>query len=120
MEGQFAVKRTPGRFKAIGADMALEQTINRYQKSSAGIIGSSRKKKYVAMWEITCHEMLAITNLHRELAGISTSSYEHETNRSFTLGATQQEERNIQSILDVIERNENPLLSQQWILSYTA
>ena len=48
MEGKFVVKQTAGRFKAVGADVALEQTINRSQKTPAGIICSSRKKHYVA------------------------------------------------------------------------
>ena len=108
MEGKFAVKRTPGCFKAVGADMALEQTINRAQKSVSGIIGSSKKKQYVAKWEIVYHEMLAITNLHRELAGLGTTSYELNVNRAFSMAATEFEEANIRSILDVIERNENP------------
>ena len=47
-----------GRFKAVGADLALEQTINRAQKSASGIIYSSRKKKFVAKWELIYHEML--------------------------------------------------------------
>ena len=48
--GKFGVKRTHGKFNAVGADMALEQTINRSQKSASGIIGNTRKKKFVAMW----------------------------------------------------------------------
>ena len=42
--GKFVVKRTHGKFSAVGADMALEQTINRSQKSASGIIGNTRKK----------------------------------------------------------------------------
>ena len=42
------VKRTPKQFKAVAADQSLEQTINRSQKSSGGIIGSTRKKDFVA------------------------------------------------------------------------
>ena len=38
------VKSTPGKFKAVAADQSLEQTINRSQKSSGGISGSTRKK----------------------------------------------------------------------------
>ena len=57
MEGNFVIKRTLGHFKAVGADMALEQTINRSQKSPAGIIGRSSRKNYVAKWEITYHEV---------------------------------------------------------------
>lgn len=43
LQGQFVVKRT-GKFKAVAAVQSLEQTINRSQKSSGGIIGSTRKK----------------------------------------------------------------------------
>jgi len=49
MEGKFAVKQTPQCFNGVGADMALEQQIiNRSQKSLSRIIGSTRKKQYVA------------------------------------------------------------------------
>ena len=41
LTGKFVVKRTNGRFKAMEADMALEQTIDKSQKSSSGIIGST-------------------------------------------------------------------------------
>ena len=51
MVGKFVVKRTHGKFVAVGADMALEQTISWWQKSASGIIGNTRKKKFVAMWE---------------------------------------------------------------------
>ena len=47
MAGKFVVKRTHGRFNAVRADMALEQTINQSQKSAFGIIGNTRKKKFV-------------------------------------------------------------------------
>ena len=42
-EGKFVVKRTEGKFTAVGADMCLEQTINRSQKSAGGIIGIQRR-----------------------------------------------------------------------------
>ena len=108
MEGRFAIKRTPGSFNAIGADMALEQTINKAQKSSSGIIGNSRKKNYVAKWEILYHEMLAITNLHRKLSSSFQNSYEQDVNRSYSAASTQSDEKDIQAIIDVIHRNENP------------
>ena len=44
------VKRSPGLFRAVGADMCLEQTINRSQKRMAGIIGSTRRKQFVAQF----------------------------------------------------------------------
>jgi len=92
----------------VEGDLALEQTINRVQKSASDIIGTSRKKNFVAKWELNYHEMLAITNLHRELAGIGCSSNELEVNRAFSKAGTEFAESNVQAILNVIERNENP------------
>ena len=46
--GKFMVKRTEGQFTAVGADMCLERTINRSQKSAGGIIGSTKRKQFVA------------------------------------------------------------------------
>ena len=42
MDGKFVVKRTHGKFNET--DMALEQTINRSQKSASGIICNTRRK----------------------------------------------------------------------------
>ena len=61
--GKFVVKRTEGQFTAVGADMCLEQTINRSQKSAGGIIGSTKRKQSVTQWEMIHHEMLATVNL---------------------------------------------------------
>ena len=108
MEGKFAVQRTKGHFKAVGADMALEQTINKSQKGTSGIIGNSRKKQFVAMWELIYHEMLAISSLHREISGVNITAYDSVINHNFNKSETTSSERNVQAIMDVIERNENP------------
>lgn len=55
--------------------------------------------------------MLGVTNLHRELTGSNTTNYELDVNRAFTTAATESEERNILSILQVIERKENPFVN---------
>ena len=56
-QGQFVVKRTPVKFNSVAADRSLEQTINRSQKSSGGIICSMSKEYFVAAWEMIYHEM---------------------------------------------------------------
>lgn len=111
MQGSFVVKRTAGRFKAVGVDMSLEQTINRSQKNTAGIIGSTRKKNFVAKWEMVYHEMLAISNLHRHLTGINSKAYELSVNHEFSKPQTASEEKLIQAIITFIESNENPFLA---------
>ena len=110
MEGNFVVKRTAGLFKAIAVDLALEQTINRSQKSSSGIIGSTKSKKYVAEWELIYHEMLSISNLHRELTGVSNSYYQLSTNHEFTAAQTKSDEERIITILSYIQDYKNPFL----------
>ena len=65
LAGKFVVKRSPGLFSAVGTDTCLEQTIDRSQKSTAGIIVSSKRKQFVTQWEIIYHKMLAVSSLHR-------------------------------------------------------
>ena len=61
--GKFVVEQTEVQFTAVGADVCLEQTINRSQKNAGGIIGSTKRKQSVTQWEMIHHEMLAIVNL---------------------------------------------------------
>ena len=105
MAGKFVVKRTHGKFNALGADMALEQTIMRSQKSASGIIDNTRQKKFVAMWEIIRNEMLAISNLFRELSGVSSSVSEGHVISKAEIATGEQK---VQAIIATIEKNENP------------
>ena len=61
--GKFVLKRTQGKFNSVGGDMCFEQMITQSQKSAGGIIGSSKRKHFVAQWEVIHHEMLAVVNL---------------------------------------------------------
>ena len=106
-EGKFVVKHTIGKFKAVGADMALEQTINRSQKSQSGIIGMTRKKAFVTKWQLIYHEMLEISNLHREVSGFKTED-EIDLNHNVSDHETQAGEKNVQLLIDFILRHENP------------
>ncbi|OXU18366.1 hypothetical protein TSAR_009882 [Trichomalopsis sarcophagae] len=67
MKGRFTVKKSLVSNTSVATDQALEQTINRDSKSTAGIIGHTRKKETVAIWDLTYHEFLAITNYFKEI-----------------------------------------------------
>ena len=108
LQGQFVVKRTPGKFKAVAADQSLEQTINRSQKSSGGIIGSTRKKVFVAEWEMIYHEMIAVSSLHRELSGSKPFYHELTVNHEFSDAETKARESNVRDMMEYIELYENP------------
>ena len=109
LAGKFVVKRNPVSFSAVGADMCLEQTINRSQKSSSGIIGSTHKKLYVAEWELIHHEMLAVSNLSKELSG-QRHTYELAFHHEFTASETQKTELNVQAIMSTITAHGNPFV----------
>ena len=108
LAGQFVVKRTPGKFKAVGADMCLEQTINKSQKSSGGIIGSTKKKQYVAKWELLYHEMLGVGNLFRELSGVNPCNTELTLNHEFRIQETIASEMKIADMVSFIVAHDNP------------
>jgi hypothetical protein len=106
MAGMFVVKRTPGRFNAVGADMCLEQTINGSQN---GIIGSTKKKNFVAQWEIIQHEILAVVNLYREISALQTPSSELVVNHEFTQSATNTSEANVRDIITYMTKRTQPM-----------
>ena len=95
IEGKFVVKRTPGKFKAVAADQCLEQTINRSQRSSGGIIGSTRKKDFVADLEMLYYEMIAVSSLHIELSGSKPFYHELTVNHEFSEAETKARESNV-------------------------
>ena len=53
--GNFAVKRTEGKFNKVPTDQCIEQTINRQQKSRGGIIGYATNPSTVQRWVLTSH-----------------------------------------------------------------
>ena len=102
------VKRTPGKFKAVTADQSLEQTISLSQKSSGGIIGSTRKKDFVAEWEMICHDMIAVSSPHRELRGSRPFYHELTVNQELSDAETKARESNIRDMIEYIELYESP------------
>ena len=105
-EGYFVVKHTLGKFKSVGADMALEQTINSSQENSVGITGTTRQEAFVTKWELIYHGMLGISNLHREISELKTEN-EIDMNHNLNDYEMQIEEKNVQLLIDVILRHEN-------------
>ncbi|KAG8172089.1 hypothetical protein JTE90_002516 [Oedothorax gibbosus] len=73
--GNFVVRQSKRPFTAVSPDMKLEQTIQRSQKSSNGIIGQRRQQMYVTEWELMYHEVLGVSNSYREILGVDSSGY---------------------------------------------
>ena len=110
MAGKFMVKRTEGKFSAVGADMCLEQTISRSQKNVGGVTGNTKQKQLVAQWEIIYHEMMAVHNFQRQISGVILSATELHLKKEFSLTATRSSEVTVQNIMKYIEDHENPVV----------
>ena len=82
MQGHFVVKDNSVTFNCVAPDMKLEQTIQRVQKSSNGIIGKTRQCSYVASWQLVYHKVLAITIVFRDITNAKimnrTESFHHD------------------------------------------
>ena len=66
---------------AVSPDMKLEQTIQRAQKRSNGIICQTRWIPYVSEWEVVYHEILAISNTFRRPTNFYLGASESELYR---------------------------------------
>lgn len=110
LAGKFVVKRTEGKFSAVGADMCLEQTINRSQKNVGGVIGNTKRKQFVAQWEIIYHEMMGVLNLQRQISGVTPSATELHLKQEFNLQATRSSEATVQNMMDYVQSHDNPVV----------
>ena len=70
--GTCVVQTSVGTFKSVPPEMKLEQTINRSQKSSGGILDQRKIEPYFSEWELVYHEILAISNCYNDLTKSKT------------------------------------------------
>ena len=66
-KGISVVKTNAGYFKAVAADMKLEQSIHRSKNDPGEIIGQAKHQTYVTEWELAYHEVLAISKSYGEI-----------------------------------------------------
>ena len=78
MKGYFVINESHRKFSGVSPDMKLEQTIQRVQKSSNGIIEQTRRNSYVSEWEVGYHEILVISNTLQRLINSTPGVSESE------------------------------------------
>ena len=103
------MKRTPGEFSSVGTDMCLEQTINRSSKGKGGVVGETKRKDFVTMWNLIHHERLAVNNLGRKLSGAEFDKRELLIHHKFTKSEIEREEKLIDNMITYIITHENPV-----------
>ena len=108
MRANFAVKRTLGKFKLVPIDQCLEQTINRSQLSCREVIGNTKRKEFVAQWELIYPEILDVVNLHRWICKIVSRYAESGTNHEVDDSHNNQTEQRLTRLLKYIIERESP------------
>lgn len=108
LEGRFAVKQSNTPFTSVGTDQRLEQTINKSQKSSGGIIGMTREKGYVAAWNMVYHEILAVNKFYRETTLVDKNNAELKMHHEYSRSYTDNTEAAVEKIMLYFQNQINP------------
>lgn len=123
MKGRFTVKQSNTSFTSVATDQGLEQTINRSQKSTSGIIGSTRKKDWLAGWCLSHHEIQSITNVYRKITGIQNDNHELMTHHELSSDSVNATEKLVSNMIAYFKSHVNPFASgsgcKRWSLNKT-
>ena len=111
VKGHFVVKSNTGSFNAVAPDMKLEQTIQRSQKSSGGIIGQTRQCDYVSEWEMCYHEVLAISNTFCTLISSNATAREHDLHHELGGNFAKVFNRQVSSVEEFVRKRGNPFVT---------
>lgn len=109
IQGHFVVKDKEGRFNSVAPDMKLEQTIQRSQKSSKGIVGQTRKCDYVTRWELVYHEILSICNAFRDITNSKLMDHRETAPHHDLIGKRGERfNENVGRLVRFMQQHENP------------
>ena len=110
-KGKFVVKTNTRFFRAFGADMKLEKTIQRSKKGSGGIIGQTKQEAFVIEWELVYHEVLAISKCHKEITGSQLANSDVDlTHRELTARSIVEYNEAASKVINFMKEKGNPYL----------
>ena len=108
MSDNFLIKTSDIPFSSVSPDQKLEQTINRSQKSTNGIIGQTNKKEYVTKWKLNHHELLLIDHFFKKITVVNDDNNELQTHKDFSITIIFKSENLIRILLQNIKNHFNP------------
>ena len=100
--GNFAVKGSKGRFNQVWSDLKLEQSLNRYSKTSGCLIGITGNQNAVDRWHITGGDLAKVLENIRHMCGLSNVHKEAGQSR------LQRDEKDMQKLANHILSFCNP------------
>ena len=113
MLGQWSIRETPGWFKAVGADMRLEQSVQRVSKGPGGhfVVGATHKINVVSEFELIYHEIGSIcTALNTVTSNQSLQHQECHLQHTFSPGRQVTVNKSVARLLDFTLKRHNPFI----------
>ena len=115
--GNFAVKRTKGSFNKIPSDQCIEQTINRDQKCSGGIIGFCASEGGVQRWVLTSHIAAKCMSRLRSVLGIKPKSI---TSKDLSPSRKNHHNKQVESAYAVLKNWGNPFSNRESLVNISS
>ena len=111
MLGQWAIRESPGWFKAVGADMRHEQSGQRVSKGPGGhfVVGATHKVSVVSEFELIYHEIGAICSTLNSVTTNETLQHQEcHLQHTFSPGRRIAVNKSVARLLDFTIKRQNP------------
>ena len=109
--GHFVCRMTNRSNSCIGFDQALEKSYNYTSKASGGVIGYTKEKKAIALWDILKHEKDQFVSFIKNMTNISEDSDELNLHHDFNANVASKTMKQVESLTDYIKTVGNPFMS---------
>ena len=107
LQGEFVVKLTKRRGRAVSVDQALEKKYKKHAKSSSGIIRITRREEAVCKWGLIKHEKANYSNFLRKISGVDHED-EYSLHHEFSEKLSETNQMYIQQLVGYIFDRGNP------------
>ena len=107
LKGDFVVRHTSRKGSAVPMDQALEKAYNKPAKSSAGIIGFTRRKEAVCKWNLIKHEKGKYRNFLYDICQMSDDD-EYSLHHEFSERITLKDKASVAALMKNIKQRGNP------------
>ena len=89
------MRRTPGKFSKVASDQVIEQTINKEQKGSGGIVGFKTSERIVQRWILSSYIVSRIINDFKTLKFIGIGDLIEGCSKDLLPSRIDQDERRV-------------------------
>ena len=112
INGDFVVRHSSRKGSAVPIDQALEKAYSKPAKSSAGIIGFTRRKKVVCKWNLIKHDKAKYRNFMNTVCQMD-EDHEHSLDYEYSDRITKADKFGIAALVKNVLQRGNPFNLEQ-------